>query len=266
MDTSATAVQSIDDITRAASALRAIAEEAGDFRVAPCANIASKDPMTDADGAVLASTVFGWRDRKDSWWRKPLLALSSPLPIACRYESEAFWCNSEAIHTRQPNKFLDVLDLSKFEEWVGTGAIICVPVHLPFGQVGAVSFSLRDTSVTDLSAEYEKYGYIFEDATHRFISGYVKAMSRRAWIPGNCRLTKREVECLNWAAVGKTDREIAAIISRSCATVRFHIHNAGDKLDAVNRSQTVFKAAQLGYLGSVAVEQRQKPVLAEAVS
>ena len=54
---------------------------------------------------------------------------------------------------------------------------------------------------------------------------------------------------LRWAAVGKTDREISLILARSHATVRFHIQNAGDKLDAVNRSQTIFKAAQLGYLG-----------------
>jgi DNA-binding CsgD family transcriptional regulator len=65
------------------------------------------------------------------------------------------------------------------------------------------------------------------------------------------RLSKREVECLRWAALGKTDQEIAMIMSRSCATVRFHIHNAAIKLDAVNRSQTVFKASQLGYLGSI---------------
>ena len=38
------------------------------------------------------------------------------------------------------------------------------------------------------------------------------------------------------------------IMSRSRATVRFHIHNASIKLNAVNRSQTVFKAAQLGYI------------------
>lgn len=76
--------------------------------------------------------------------------------------------------------------------------------------------------------------------------------SHRPWIPKNCRLSKREVECLRWAAVGKTDVEIAMILGRSCATVRFHIHNAATKLEAVNRSQTVFKATQLGYLGSVA--------------
>ena len=48
-----------------------------------------------------------------------------------------------------------------------------------------------------------------------------------------------------------TDSEIAMIRGRSCATIRFHIHNAAQKLNAVNRSQAVFKAAQLGYLGSL---------------
>ena len=56
------------------------------------------------------------------------------------------------------------------------------------------------------------------------------------------------MECLRWAAIGKTDLEISMIMSRSRATVRFHIHNAATKLNAVNRSQTVFKASQLGYI------------------
>jgi DNA-binding CsgD family transcriptional regulator len=59
------------------------------------------------------------------------------------------------------------------------------------------------------------------------------------------------VECLRWAAMGKTDIEISMIIKRSRATVRFHIHNASMKLDAVNRSQAVFKATQLGYISNM---------------
>ena len=74
-------------------------------------------------------------------------------------------------------------------------------------------------------------------------------MCRAQRLPAGSRLSKREVECLRWAAIGKTDHEISTIIERSRATVRFHIHNASIKLDAVNRSQTVFKAAQLSYIG-----------------
>ena len=76
-------------------------------------------------------------------------------------------------------------------------------------------------------------------------------MQAQRWICDDVRLSKREIECLRWAAVGKTDGEIATILSRSCATIRFHIHNAAQKLNAVNRSQAVFKAGQLGFLGSV---------------
>lgn len=250
-----TAVSSVEDIRGAAEALRDFAKAIGGFQVAPAANLASKAPMLDGDGNVLARDVFGWPDDENAWWKKPLVALNSPLPRACRYEGEAFWCNADGIYPRQPNRLLDEIDLKKFVEFVGAQSVICVPVHLPFGQIGAVSYSPPDLQTDDLAKEFDAFGYMLEDLSKRFIVGYVKAMDRRAWIPANCKLSKREVECLTWAAVGKTDEEIATVLSRSCATVRFHIHNAAVKLDAVNRSQTIFKAAQLGFLGSVAVGQ-----------
>ena len=40
------------------------------------------------------------------------------------------------------------------------------------------------------------------------------------------------------------------ILSRSHATVRYHIHRASEKLNSVNRAQTIFKAGQLGYIGA----------------
>ncbi|XHR99199.1 LuxR family transcriptional regulator [Sphingomonas sp. DBB INV C78] len=248
-----TEIQNAADIRLAAEALRDIARDFGNFRVAACDNIASKMPMHDADGNVLAFDIFGWPESKEQWWKKPLLALTSPLPIACRYEADPFWANADGIHTRGPNPLLESIDLSHFADMVNARAVITVPIHLPFGQIGAVSFSPIDDTRTDLSREFETYVDQLEYHSRRFITGYSRVMSRRPWIPKDCRLSKREVECLRWAAVGKTDVEIAMIIRRSCATVRFHIHNAATKLEAVNRSQTVFKATQLGFLGSVAV-------------
>jgi DNA-binding CsgD family transcriptional regulator len=86
--------------------------------------------------------------------------------------------------------------------------------------------------------------------TRRFIAGYVSAMRTKRRIPSDCELSKREVECLRWAAIGKTDREIGMIIDLSHATVRYHVHRAGEKLNAINRAQAIFKAGQLGYLGA----------------
>lgn len=235
-------------VRTAAEAFRRIVEELGDFRIAACHNIAVKEPMVDASGAILASDVFGWTVN-DRWWHSPRLALDSPLPAACRYTSEPFWCNAEGIRTWQRNAFLEKIDLTNFEARAMTRAAIVVPVHLPFGQVGAVSFNSPDPEVTDLGDAFEAFGDELGVYARTFISSYVPVMCRAQRLPAASRLSKREVECLRWAAIGKTDFEISTIIERSRATVRFHIHNASLKLDAVNRSQTVFKAAQLGYIG-----------------
>lgn len=251
-DLAAVSVRSLADVRGAAEALRDIALRLGDFRVAVCDNIASKQTMLDADGNVLASEVFGWTGENERWWADSRLALSSPIPRACRYESEPFWVNAQGFRTRQPNRYLDQIGLDNFEKRALTKVAIVIPIHLPFGQIGAVSYNCKDRLREDLSTEYEAHADYLGIVTHRFVAGYVKAHRTRQWLPSDCQLTKREVECLRWASIGKTDKEISLILSRSHATVRFHIQNAGEKLDAVNRSQTIFKAAQLGYLGAAA--------------
>ena len=248
----AVAINTIDDVRAAAEALRDIAMDTAGLRVAACDNIASKQPMIDGEGAILASEVFGWTAPDERWWADSRLALSSPLPRACRYESDPFWVNEQGFHTRQPNRYLDQVHLTNFEKRAHTKAAIVVPVHLPFGQIGAVSFGPVDRDLTDLSETFDMFADELSLIAQRFIAGYAKAVRTRQWLPADCQLTKREVECLRWAAIGKTDTEIGLILSRSHATVRFHVQNAGEKLGSVNRSQTVFKAAQLGYLGMAA--------------
>jgi DNA-binding CsgD family transcriptional regulator len=143
---------------------------------------------------------------------------------------------------------LSSIDLANFEHRAMTRAAIVVPVHLPFGQIGAVSFNPLDTTQTDLASEFLAHGDALGVYARTFIATYVHVMGAMQALPPQSRLSKREVECLRWAAIGKTDLEISMIMSRSRATVRFHIHNASIKLNAVNRSQTVFKASQLGYI------------------
>jgi DNA-binding CsgD family transcriptional regulator len=244
-------INSLDGIRPAAEALRDAAHDMASLRVAACANIASKDPMVDGGGKILASDVFGWREPGERWWERPRLALTSPLTLACRYESEPFWCNAQGIHTHQQNPHLAALDLSDFLERAMTEAAIVVPIHMPYGQIGAVSFQPEVATCSDLTREFEEYGELLSLLARKFICGYTKIVDKQRWIPPDVRMSKREIECLRWAAVGKTDSEIAMIRGRSCATIRFHIHNAAQKLNAVNRSQAVFKAAQLGYLGSL---------------
>jgi DNA-binding NarL/FixJ family response regulator len=55
-------------------------------------------------------------------------------------------------------------------------------------------------------------------------------------------LSDREVECLTWAARGKTSAEIAQIIGTSKRNVDFHIETACRKLNVVTRVQAAVKA------------------------
>ena len=59
-------------------------------------------------------------------------------------------------------------------------------------------------------------------------------------------LTPREREIMQWVAVGKTDEEIADILSIGTTTVTSHVENAKQKLDAFRRTYAVVQAIRFG--------------------
>ncbi|MCX2697476.1 MULTISPECIES: helix-turn-helix transcriptional regulator [Ochrobactrum] len=61
-------------------------------------------------------------------------------------------------------------------------------------------------------------------------------------------LTQRELDCLRWAANGKTDGEIAEILSIARWTVVTYLQNAKIKLNCSNRTSAVATALALGII------------------
>jgi LuxR family transcriptional regulator, quorum-sensing system regulator BjaR1 len=61
-------------------------------------------------------------------------------------------------------------------------------------------------------------------------------------------LTPREREILRWAADGKTAWEVSVILNISERTVKFHLIQASQKLNAVNRTAAVAKALARGLI------------------
>lgn len=57
--------------------------------------------------------------------------------------------------------------------------------------------------------------------------------------PKSRLLTPRELECMRWVALGKTDEEIGIILAISARTARFHVENAKKKLGVATRVQAV---------------------------
>lgn len=66
--------------------------------------------------------------------------------------------------------------------------------------------------------------------------------------PSPHALSEREIECLRWAAEGKTSWETSQILGISERTVVFHIQKASDKLSVCNRSHAVARAVSLGMI------------------
>lgn len=235
------------DIRPAAEHLHDLAAAIG-LRVACTHDLTDRQTPVDAQGNILAHDVFGWPEGDDAWWRNARIALQSPIAAACRFETEPFWVNGDGFRATVPNPYFASIDLTDFEARALTRAAIVVPVHMAFGQIGVACFTPVDKARTDLSQVFATHADRLAIYARLFIVTYARQTATARRLPSDALLSKREVECLRWAALGKTDLEIGLIIARSRATVRFHIHNASLKLVAVNRCQTLFKAAQLGYI------------------
>jgi DNA-binding CsgD family transcriptional regulator len=129
---------------------------------------------------------------------------------------------------------------------LGLGRGMTVPVHLPFGRFAVIS-AIVDRSCanwTHIASQTRETMFHLTHIFHKMI--HEKQFEDQVEVALPVRLSPREMECLYWAAGGKTSPEIARIIERSVETVRLHIKNAIHKLNASNRAHAIAKATQLG--------------------
>lgn len=142
------------------------------------------------------------------------------------------WSSFDRSHPRVKKLFTDSRDAGHGNQGLS------IPVR---GRNGDVSlFSLTCESRPD---EWDKIkrNYIrdFQTLAVYFHQSVIRSVSET---PSEYNLTRRELECIYWAACGKTSDETAAIIGISRRGVRFHIENAIFKLNATNVSHAVAKA------------------------
>jgi DNA-binding CsgD family transcriptional regulator len=117
------------------------------------------------------------------------------------------------------------------------------------GSFGDRSLLTLTSDATDrrwlqLVDELKEAGGIIHPVLHRFV------LRTRFNIEGAVavRLTPREKECLNWAAHGRTSKEIGDVLGLTQATVNFFIDAAVQKLAASNRAHAAAKAVSLGLI------------------
>lgn len=94
---------------------------------------------------------------------------------------------------------------------------------------------------------------------HKIVNRYFNLISAVSYIAHQHRpvstrldlcqsLTKREVECLHWVAIGKSYGEVALILGISERTVKFHAQNIINKMEAVNIKQAMTKAIRMNLI------------------
>jgi DNA-binding CsgD family transcriptional regulator len=117
------------------------------------------------------------------------------------------------------------------------------------GSYGDRSLLTLTSDATDrrwaqLADELKDAGAVIHPALHRFVLRTRFDIAHATVI----RLTPREKECLNWAAHGRTSKEIGDVLGLTQATVNFFIDAAVTKLAASNRAHAAAKAVSLGLI------------------
>lgn len=224
--------------------VRARGQEIGLPYIAVSADIGDPEPMLGSDGRPYAETLFAWLDPRLQYWKDRSFALRSAFVFACRYSAEPFYFEEDRFGTWRQAPRLENIVVVQQSDTAPIRTSIIAPAHLPGGVIGAIVWASPEAF--DIKPVFQARAAELSALSLKFFAAYHDQRQRRAEL---VRLTRREIQCLKWAAKGKTDAEIAQIVKISMPTVRFHMRNAADKMGAVGRPQAVQRAAALGYIG-----------------
>lgn len=204
-----------------------------------------------ADDGQFVAEAMGWSADYVSEWLKLDLGRRCPVIQQCGRICDAFvWESDPAGATWRGRALLPeqcrVLD---FYRDCADGAVT-VPVHRPDGRTGYVSWFLRDgRALAERFQQTYRATFVISHAFIRHLDRLLLEDSRgRLADKGAGVLTARELECLGWAARGKTEEDIGLILGRSRETVHFHLQNAMHKLAASNRTHAVAIACSHGLI------------------
>lgn len=232
-----------------AGAVQALGEEVGLPFIAAQADLGDPQPMADQQGRPYAETTFRWINPQHRYWLDRTLALHVPFLTAARVLAEPIYYTGGQLRTWRETGLLAAIDCRSVEVDPHLGEAIITPVHLPRGLIGALVWcSQVPIGIEQVFAHHAEH---MQALATRLVATHNEARGRpRNAVVPQSTLTRREVQCLRWAAAGKTDGEIGTILAVSVSTVRFHLRNAAAKLGATGRAQSIQVAAGLGYVGA----------------
>lgn len=121
---------------------------------------------------------------------------------------------------------------------------VTIPIR---GRIGELALCVITTNYTKNEWEFFKRLYLRD---FQLIAGHIHDTILRTHgvkIP-DIKLSRRESAVIYWAACGKTNSEIASILSISERTIRYHVDNIRGKLNASNMTHAVGKAIAMNLI------------------
>ena len=251
----------IDALSRAGSLAEAVqplvdlGKAIGLDRPAVVEDFSRERLIMSREGGLLGE-VFGWLPAQAPIPRTPD-AKSEPMhhvcPIgrACRVAVHPFAWRSADIGAA--SFFWDRRSRDFWTHAATLGIIggVTVPVHMPLSRVGAVGWLATDRPA-DLDGILDRWSIQLRLAAYLFMDHVYRERPDAAGKAPDAALSERELECLTWVALGKTDSEIGELIGRSPSTARFHVDSAVEKLGVNNRTRAAAVACQLGMIRALA--------------
>lgn len=159
-------------------------------------------------------------------------ARADPVHLACRRENRGFSWSEIGRLIRLQSRHAKILSRSHYH---GLGAGFTIPSNVPGEPSASCSFAVRagqDLPLRRLDCA-------------ELVGAHALSAARRLRANGPRqppKLSRREVECLRFIAMGKSDWEIAMILGLSVETTRQYVKSARAAYDAVSRTQLVVYA------------------------
>ncbi|ACL56011.1 LuxR family transcriptional regulator [Methylobacterium nodulans] len=122
----------------------------------------------------------------------------------------------------------------------------CVPIHRIDGREAGVSFGASRMDLSDDARAGLHLVAIYAFSAARALSAMPSNPADPERQPPRC--SAREIECMRWAAAGKTGWEISEILSLSQRTVEAYLNNAARKLGVANRVHLIAEAIRHGLI------------------
>ena len=120
-----------------------------------------------------------------------------------------------------------------------------IPVHSIQGQQAIVTFGTDHYELSEEDEDALHMIAIYAHAQLRKLKGHV---NKDKFPRDVTRITPREKECVLWASEGKTNDDIAQIMSISRRMVEEHLARAGNKLDTCGKTHLVAESIRHGII------------------